>query len=137
MYLFVRPKQIAIHLLSGSLDGGRNVQEGKTLRCGISLLTDQSAEVDGADIQTGRGAGLHPLGGNSQRSELIGNSVRSFLADATSFEAMLPDVHAAVQERPGGQNNGLRVENGPCNCTNGGDFSILKQKIRRKIRVNA
>ena len=49
---------------------------------------------------------------------------------------MLADEHLAVQEGAGGQNYGLSVENCPRNRTNARDYLILKEEIRRKIRVN-
>ena len=58
------------------------------------------------------------------------------LPDAASFEGVLPDEHPSVQEGPGGQNNGPSLENCTGNRPNAADFSILKEKIFDKIRVN-
>ena len=134
--LLVGVKKITVHLLAGLLDGRRDVEVRKAFWLRVSGLTKEFGGVDGTDIDARGSSGFHPGRRNSERSELVGNSVRSFLTDPASFERMLADVHLSVQEGSGGQNNRPRMENCPCNCTDARNYAILKEKIGRKICVN-
>ena len=137
VHSFVRMKEVAVHLLPASLNGGGHVEIGESLRVDIAFLTGQLGKVDRTDIETRRSARLHPLHRNSLGGELIGNSIRGFLANAPTFKRMLADVHPTVQEGSGSQNKGPSVENCPGSCTDAGNYVILKEKLGRKIRVNA
>ena len=129
-------KQITVHLLSAGLNGRGTVKERESLRRNVTSLTSQLGKIDRPDVDTGRGSRFHPGSRNSKIGQLVRNPVRRFLADASSFESMLADVHLAVQEGSGRQNKGTSVENCTGNCTNAGNFAILKEEIGRKIGVN-
>ena len=56
--------------------------------------------------------------------------------DAAPFERMRTDKHPAIQECPGRQNNGARMEFCPCHRTDARQNIILKEKIFNEIGVN-
>ena len=129
MDLFVRMKDKALHLGRPGLDRRRAVQERETGRSLISNLGRERREVDGPDIDPGRGSRFHTSRRNSKRSELIRDPVGRRLADPSAFEGMLPDEHPTVQEGSGRQNNRTRMENCPGNRTDAGQNAVLKEKI--------
>ena len=133
----IRMKEIAVHLMAGSLNGGGNIQKRKTLRIGVSFLNRKPGQIQGADIDPGRRPRLHPGRRNSEGGKLVGNSIRSFLSNSASFERMLANKHLPVKEGAGSQNNRLTTKNCPGNCLDAADFLILKEKIFGKIRVKS
>ena len=90
---FIGMKQVTRHLNSGSLDRRRNVQKRKAVGRRVSFLNLKTGNVDRADIQPGRSAGLHSGGRNTQRDQLLGKTIRSFLSNPSTFEGMLADEH--------------------------------------------
>ena len=101
MYLLVGMKQIAIHLRTVTLNSRRNIQERKALRILIAFLRNQGGKVQRTDVDSGRGAGFHPGGGDTQRSQLVGNPIRRHLPDAASLKSVLADIHPTVEEGAG------------------------------------
>ena len=68
-------KDIARHLGRSILHGGEIRKERELIRCVIAILTDERIRVDGRNVDARGSPGLHPLGGDTHRSELFAVSV--------------------------------------------------------------
>ena len=111
VYPFVGMQDKAVHLLSAALDCRRFVQERKTTRVRIALLTFERGGINGGDINPGRRSGFHPVGPESHLHQLFRQPIRRPLSNPPSFERSPTDEHPSVQEGSGGQNNGARMKN--------------------------
>ena len=119
----VRMQDIALHLgLPFRLDGGGFGQERETRGVRVAGLERKPGSIDRGDVDPGRRPGLHPVRPDPGFDELLGQTIGSLLADPPSFHHRASDEETAGQEGPGGQNNRLRLENCPCQCTDAANF---------------
>ena len=120
---FVGVQDETVHLLLPlPLDGGRLGQERESRRIRIAGLDGELRRVDGRDVDARRRPRFHPVGDKSPFDELFGQTVGRRLADPAALHLVAADEQFARKEGPGGQNNGLRLENRPGVGLDAADF---------------
>ena len=136
VHAFIGMQDVTVHLRLTGLNGRRDIKIREAARLCVSRLTKKLGQIQRTDIDPGGSAGLHPIGGHTEGGKLFADPISRLLSDTAALEGMRADKHFPVKEGTGSQNNGTRMKNCPGNGTNTRNFSILKENILRKIRVN-
>ena len=98
----IRIYRIALALTEGSCDAGEVAEQ---MIGGIARLRDSLGEVDRTTVDTRRGACLHACGGKTDAAELLGETTRGRLGDASAFYLTASDVHETVEEGAVGEDD--------------------------------
>ena len=110
VHLTVGPHDVARPLAQLAVHSG---QEREVMKVVVALLHRSLREIDGAGVETHRGARLHAAGGKAQRTQLLGDAVRRRLGHSPTLHFYRAHMHEPVEEGAGGEYNSLGGEVDP------------------------